>query len=235
MVSEPFPKFSFYRQSPRIPVRQMQEPLLYYIFRYSGLIPLLLGLFFFSRLDRSLRILLLFLTVSFVFELYTYQLYNKGTSNLCAVNVYVQIELLLFCLYFYLLFKDVRWRRVFAFSSSLVLLLCLIMTFFQDCNQYNTFVNGATAISLILTVLAYLWQVIQDVQTEQLDKNPHFYVAMGMLFYSASTLLVFLGVPLLSVDPDAGLMIWRISWLARILLNLFIFMAILIQVRKKAI
>lgn len=202
------------------------------LFKYSGLIPLLIGLFYMRRTVWPLRFIFLFLVVSFGFEEYTSRLAFKQLSNICPMNVYTLMEHSIFSAYLFTLF-DGKWlRRIFLLLAAVVLLVCIGIIWMIGCDLYTSpIIYGSTALFYIIGVLIYLFQCIQHIQEERLDLNPHFYLATGMLFYGASSFLVLITNILFQESPDLSMALWQISWIARILFNIFIIAGVVIQIR----
>ena len=205
--------------------------LFYYIFKYSGVIPVILGLFFWKRTVWPLRFIFLFLVVSYGFETYTFNLALQHKSNLCAMNIYNLAEHIIFTAYLLSIFEHRRSWQVYLGMAILLLLGCIYSIYFYGCDYYNTLAFTSVPIFYVIGSLIYLFQCIQKIQDERLDLNPHFYFATGALFYGASSFLVFITRLIFEDSSGLSAVIWRISWIARILFNIFIIAGVVIQIR----
>lgn len=200
--------------------------MIYHLFQYSNLLPIICGLALWRILPKSLRIITLIPLADFLAEYGSeWAKYSMG-NNLWFFNQYRVVQLLLITWYFSSLFENLRWRRISWITAALLALFGEITTFWVfGWDHYNTLffvVSGAFYISLSM---GFFIQVLRKFPVVGLEKNPHFFINTGLFVFFCVAFVAFTTLALFLHTQTELWMVFRIS---RIFRNIFLAIGLLV-------
>ena len=200
---------------------------------YLTLLPLGIGLFYFKKTDPGLKLLLVYLALSFFVDQIALQYFLKSVNNMLYINLFVLFEK---CLFIYLLFywnlSGKKRRLDFFLLELFIIALWTYYAFFTHTatgkpgiyNQLNVFGTLTSAIIVILAAVS----VIRIVEVgSELFKNPVFWSVTAIFIYAAISLIVISTVFLMPKNA------WSLFLIANIIYYLFLTKAFLVAGNSK--
>ena len=200
---------------------------------YLTLLPLGIGLFYFKKTDPGLKLLLVYLALSFFVDQIALQYFLKSVNNMLYINLFVLFEK---CLFIYLLFywnlSGKKRRLDFFLLELFIIALWTYYAFFTHTatgkpgiyNQLNVFGTLTSAIIVILAAVSVIR--IVEVGSEQF-KNPVFWSVTAIFIYAAISLIVISTVFLMPKNA------WSLFLIANIIYYLFLTKAFLVAGNSK--
>lgn len=162
------------------------------------LIPIVVALMNFRKLNRPLKLFLLYLAVDFLIALFmqtfiwatgTYKDYFKplldkwgihDTNFISIINFLTTFILLGW--YFSSVFKSIRIQKTIKIISALLFTIAIIENFFgHDFRNYDSFNATTYAIFCMALPLFHLWFVYNTMTEVTIRKNPYFWIDIGLL------------------------------------------------------
>lgn len=211
----------------------MTYPILAHVSAASYSIPASIGIWRFRRLEKPMKLLAI-LAVLACIQLGVEFLVAKWIHNNSAETDYYEFVEFWFLWAVYFVFLPKKGYR---------LLLILLGTLFAatwiiriscspDTIGMGSSVNIASRIVLVAVSLVALYSLVTT-GTSRLVEVPVFWVAMGVILYSAGTVMVVgFGPRLLKLGMPYFEMAWRINWLLTIAANLLYAKGLLCRVRQ---
>ncbi len=156
------------------------------------LVPFITGLVLYKRLNKPLRILLIYLAVSFIFNVIGSLLAELGMNNLPGLHFYTMAEVAAIMLYYLYAFEQGRISAWIKATMAIFPIICIInFCFFQSLYEFNTYTRPLGALIVILFTAAYM--VMQTgFKNTQLVKRSGRLVASGFMIYFCSSLFQFI-------------------------------------------
>ncbi len=142
--------------------------------------------------------------------------------NTFLPRYYEALELLMIGWVYYLSFRKKGIRLVVVLLCAFFTIVWLIQV--PHLYESHTVVGSTQILSRIVLVALSLvaFQSIGEVATNRLIEVPLFWVSLGVLLYSAGTLIVFgLGNEILKMGMSYFAAAWSLNWLLSIAANLF--------------
>jgi hypothetical protein len=199
----------------------MAIPVLGQIHFIGYVIPATAGIIRFPRLSRAMRILTLLCVLACIDIAAQYLVALWGMKNYFISDYYRVIEVSLLCVVFYLSTVSKGTRIVLRGLGILFVVIWVVdMIFFRDPDRINSGMAMTSRTFLIVMALATLHSAIKDERSHLLER-PVFWVVMGVVLYSAGTLLVVgLSNQLLALGKVYFDVAWHINWSLLIIANL---------------
>jgi hypothetical protein len=199
----------------------MAIPVLGQIHFIGYVVPATAGIIRFPRLSRAMRILTLLCVLACIDIAAQYLVALWGMKNYFLSDYYRVIEVSLLCVVFYLSSVSKGTRIVLRVLGILfVVIWVLDMIFFRDPDRINSGMAMISRTFLIVMALVTLQSAIKDEKSHLLER-PVFWVVMGVVLYSAGTLLVVgLSNQLLELGVPYFVVAWHINWSLLIIANL---------------
>jgi hypothetical protein len=199
----------------------MAIPVLGQIHFIGYVVPATAGIIRFPRLSRAMRILTLLCVLACIDIAAQYLVALWGMKNYFLSDYYRVIEVSLLCVVFYLSSVSKGTRKVLRVLGILfVVIWVLDMIFFRDPDRINSGMAMISRTFLIVMALVTLQSAIKDEKSHLLER-PVFWVVMGVVLYSAGTLLVVgLSNQLLDLGVPYFVVAWHINWSLLIIANL---------------
>ncbi len=200
----------------------MKIPIFAHIAAGSYLIPAVAGMIQWKDLNRSLKFFTVFSLFAIISIIAEFIMGRMGISNQILSNIYrlVQIECIL---YLYSV-----WTKKTQFQDTLKIAGLMYFVFwFLDVSflpfpkefreHIATVANGIMLIASVM-MLSHIVKVSEETVT----KHSIFWIAIGILIYSAGTIIVLtMSNTILQMGIDYFNMLWHINWGFTIIANIF--------------
>jgi len=205
--------------------------ILYHCSVISFLIPLIPGIGYFKRLDRQMKLLVFLMMAEGITELTTYYLVQILERGFHWVHhLYFPVEYAIFALIFSRWIKSRIYSQLVLYSIFVILIFAVFNSLFlQSLNQLNSYVITMGLIFYTGFTLYVLYQIMNE-DMGRILKNNKFWVATGLLIFSAGDLAYFAFYPL--VNQHYLIAIWAIHAILNITVHIFYSVGIICQGRK---
>lgn len=156
-----------------------------------GLFPLIVGLSKFRKLDKSMRLLLLLLGISFLTDLYSRILGIIGISNLHIFHYYTLIEYTLLAMIFSHWQENRLIVMALRISIPVFYLIWIIAKYsFEEFNKFDNYTTTLEGIILLIASTKTLYSLINNGENEAI-KDYRFWVSSAVLLYFAGNIILF--------------------------------------------
>ena len=199
-----------------------------YVVPATTLIPITAGLVYFKQINKPLRTILIFLSVSFVLNVIGSVLANHGINNLPGLHVYTILELVTVMLYYLYAFEKGEISKWIKLAMLIFPVICIVnFTFFQSIYTFNTFTRPLDAIIIIVFTTAYMTMQSSFKNKELITRSGRL-VAAGFMIYFCSSLFQFIFSNVISkhASKTVKLLIWNMHGTFVLIMYLLIFWAI---------
>jgi hypothetical protein len=186
----------------------------------SILIPVAIILLKRKFLSTELRILTAYVVVTLIrnfFGVTSDILYYTGSGkNFHTLFFYNWHSIVGFYIIAFLYFRLVHHK----YWKIFIIIAFLIFTFFSaleipsgsiteiGTGSFNNYTYTASSLIVLIIVLAYFYQLLQDLKVENITKFPYFWVSVGLLFYFGGNL--FVNLFLIKAAKTTNQMTWGI-------------------------
>ncbi len=185
----------------------------------SILIPVAIILLKRKYLSTELRILTAYVVVTLIrnfFGVTSDILYYTGGDNFNTLFFYNWHSVLGFYIIAFLYFRLLHHN----YWKLFIILACGVFTFFAileipygsitniDTPSFNQYTYTASSLVILIIVLGYFYQLLQDLKVENITKFPYFWVSVGLLFFFGGNL--FVNLFLLKAAKTTNQMTWGI-------------------------
>ena len=158
---------------------------------YSAILPLGLSIFKWKYLSFELKILSVYLLLSFLTDITTLQLAINSINNLPLLYVLTVLEFPLISLIYYKIFRSSYLKRI-------IVAMAITFFFIVIFNLYNEGISNYAALprtveSIIFTVYSIIlfYKMLRSGVDFRIEKNETFWFNGSILVYFAGTLLFF--------------------------------------------
>lgn len=131
-----------------------------------------------------LKLLSPFLLLTFLIEAYANYLYSIGKQNIAIYNFFSAFE---FSFYLFLVSLSIRNKRVkyLAYISALVYIIAAVINilYVQGIREFHSTTYAAGCLILVAFCIYYLYEIFKFPGTGKLERNPAFWICMGLLFF----------------------------------------------------
>ena len=193
---------------------------------FSILLPFLICAYKFKDLSRTLqgRLFLFLTTVLFIKSVLIYVTSTLLIKNIYLYNWFGLIQALCIFGIYCFAYKNHKLKRgTIVLSIIAIVLSFLEPTHFFDINTIMLHRVSQTVCGIfsIIIVLVYFYELIQNLQSEDLLKTPMFWFSAGVLIYSASTIFsyIYTEITFNSANFDVRRSYWIIEFTFRIIFN----------------
>ena len=200
-----------------------------YIVPATTLIPIVTGLVFYKQINRPLRTILIFLSVSFILNVIGSVLANHGINNLPGLHVYTILELVTVMLYYLHAFEKSNIHKWIKVAMVVFPVICIVnFSFFQSIYTFNTFTRPLGAIIIILFTTAYMAMQSSFKNRDLITRSGRL-VAAGFMIYFCSSLFQFIFSNVISKHASkiVKIIIWDMHGTFVLIMYLLIFWAII--------
>lgn len=196
----------------------------------SGALPVIAAMFNYKYLDKTLKIVTLYLLVSFLFDVGFWLVQRTTQNDMPMVHLYLIISLGFFSVIYYRFFIKMIFKRI-SISLSIVALLILLYNALKIW-EYPTVSNTALSIFLIVLSLIGFYQLLNRQEFMYIEKQGIFWINAGILFYSAVNIFFFM--LLFQLPKEVRGNVFVIHSLTNIIANLLYSTGLLCKPQKTA-
>ncbi|MFQ5709956.1 MAG: hypothetical protein ACE5HO_21075 [bacterium] len=191
--------------------------LLLNISSFSILIPVFLGIFFFRRLAKDLKVFLLYLVFSLLVEIINFYLSLKDISNIWVFHFYTLAEYSLLVWVFSFWQKRTELRRILRTSViGFALIWLTAKLFIEDLSSFDSFTASLEGI-LLVGISAYTLYELSKDEASIIYKVPRFWIASAILIYFTGNMMILAFGNTIITEMEKA---WTIQWIVNILTNL---------------
>ncbi len=188
-----------------------------------GLLLLILALkWYYKRIVIPFKFLSFILLSALLLELCTSLIFDYLPNNLFFYHFYNPIEFILYSLFFSSLSIPVKTKKYIRLVIPVYLLTALYLSLFvQKINDNNSYAICLESVIIILYCLLYL-RYINIYQIEnRAERNPYFWITIGILLYFTGSLFLegFLNL-LIKVSVDTARLYYKIGFIFKYLMCL---------------
>lgn len=197
-----------------------------YIVPASTLVPIVAGFIDYKKINKPLRILLIYLCISFIMNVAGNILAEQRINNLPLLHIYTILELISALFYFKYAFSNKKidiWIIIIMISFTIFSILNF--TFIQSLYEFNTYTRPIEAIIIILFSCLYLAD--QNNAQEELSISGR-WVASGFLIYFCSSFFQFIFSNVVSHYSShfVKMIIWNLHATFVLIMYIFFYLAI---------
>lgn len=188
------------------------------------LLPFILAVMYFKRLDKPMLFLFGLITVSLVFEVLIVILIKRHSNTYFLTHFYTIIEFMLISFFYISYFK--RYIKTFYFYVPMPLLLAVSFYEYKvyGLEKFDTFSVLMESVFLICFAMYFFYFVLKNLLIEDLLNSAVFWMNSAVLLYFSGNLFLFsFSDYLIQTDPTKRYILWgTIHSFFNIMFNLFI-------------
>jgi hypothetical protein len=196
---------------------------------FSALLPIVIGWRAWRRLAPPVRWAVIYLTVTFVEEIFMLYWSRSGRSNIWVINLFTPVAAILLGLMFAGWQQRERWRTViYAGTAAFPVFWLIMMMTVEDIRKFPPYSQPVQSL-LVLSVAT--WTLVQRSRhtVSPLTRHPWFWVSIGVLFYFVYLVLLDpFSTLMMKSSPHLVLIAFEINGALVMLMNLFWLRAIVI-------
>lgn len=166
--------------------------ILHYVSSYSGIVPLLVGIYCVKFLQRDMKILLAYFVIAFLVEIFAFILAIVYQTNIWLYNIFILIDYSFFIIVISQWQKKESVKRFLHFSIPIYFLIWIITQInLGSMSQLNNICHSIEAMIFTLVASFTLSQINKDSSGQSFLKNYRFIIVCGILFYFAGNTFLF--------------------------------------------
>ena len=197
----------------------------------SAALPIVMGFFQWRQLENNLKPLLWVSVISLIADAISLVLIRFHSSTWPVLNLFYIVQLVAF---FMALGHQRSIPRLRIFFYGCLCFAAFNFFFIQTPIVLNTYTAYAGGILMIISSLAFLYQLMNELPGENLQALPLFWLAFGVLIYYGGTLFLFLfNNYLVEHLPESHYTIWVLHSALNITKNVFLFTALWVNYKSK--
>ncbi len=195
---------------------------------FSVILPLLLAIWKYHRLNPIQKKLSYLLILFSITELIANILWYQKLNNLPVYHFYTIIEFLcIISIYKDALHKIYPTRLFIVLAVSFSLFCVVNMLFFQSLFMFNSNATTVLGILVISLSLSYFYALLKEVKYTLLERNPMFWLNAGFLIYFSSNLLLFfINNSMFTKADEVSYLVWGLHAIVNFILVIFFTIAI---------
>jgi len=145
---------------------------------------------------------------------------SQEINSLPALHLFTAVQ---FVLLVYILGKALSPLYSIRLLNNLIILFILFVfidaIFLSGINNFSTYSRPLASLILIFLVLSFFYNTLKELKIESLDKEPVFWLNIGVLLYFSGSLFIFLFTNYFQASNEALLTLWGIHAIFNIILN----------------
>ena len=194
----------------------------------------LIGLFKIRKIDQTYYPFILLLWVGLLNEIINTIVINAGYSNAINDNIYGLLESLLITLVFYRMGVFDRYKNVFYYVLSGLLLLWIMINFvFFSIKQFSSYFNIIYSLYVVLLSINMINQLMLR-ERKRLIISPMFLVSIAFIFFfTYKALIEIFWVYGLNASKNFRVEVYRIMTYINLTVNIIYAIAVLWMPRKR--
>ena len=206
------------------------EIILLYIAALSFIAPLTVGAINFKRLNREIRLLFFLMVIVAIVNITTLYLSQVKIEYHWIHHIYTPIEYILLATIFSYWARQKVIKKILIISiPGLVAFSIYNSLFLQNLSELNS--NAITLTQVLYSLItSYTLYVLMTEDYGRIYRNHVFWIASGLLIFSAGDLAYFAFYPM--VRSNLLVAIWAIHAIFNIVVHVFYLIGILCQARQ---
>jgi hypothetical protein len=179
----------------------------------SVTIPLAAGMAKYRYLEKSLKVIVLYLTVAGVVNAIAALLAFHHVRNLPLLHIYTILELICLGVFFYFIFDSKVMGRWLLAVTFIISVFCIVnFLFLQSIYSFNSYTRPLEAIVLIAFAAFYFFIQASRNTVSRWTDQPENWMVTGIVFYFSSALAQFSFSNVVSATTsfDTKMVIWNI-------------------------
>lgn len=195
-----------------------------HVMPWSVLLPIICGLFFYSRLATGGRYMLLYTCMGAVFNLLADYFAGEYRNNMPVFHLYSVFEFTLCALFFRSVFSGTRLSRFFPVAIfSFVVFSVLNIFFIGDIFSFNSYPRTIAAVLIIVFCLIHMYRMLGR-NAEQGGGQSSLTICVGLLLYFSGSLFLFMFSRYLLESRVAIELGWSVH--AALVLTMYVFFTV---------
>ena len=179
------------------------------------------GGFRYRSLPQPLRLLEYLLVFAFIMTIIEWILASQSINTLWAAHISTIVEFVIVLIIFSFWMRHDLSRLVsFGCLIGFIIFWIISKLLFEPFSQFD---GWTAAVSKIIQITFSSIMLVEVIKDSDLDwsKDPRFWVAAGIIIYSAGSLFLFaLFNKMLLISPDRLKFVWSLNWIFSIISNL---------------
>lgn len=161
------------------------------VYCFIGL-ALLIGIIRYRKLGSDQRLLVLLLIITAIVELTSRILWTLKANNMPLFHVFAIVEVLILLSIYRLNFDSPPIKNTIQYVKIALGVFAVInVAFLQKLTTFNSNALTLNSVVLICCGVGYFYQLLRNITIEHLEKNPMFWINVGVLVYFSSSIILF--------------------------------------------
>lgn len=201
----------------------------------SILLPLIIALSRYKRLDLTQKLLTFLVIVCVATELTANIMWFSRMRNLHIYQIFSVLNFN-FILTIFWLNLGVKWKKpLIRFQILFTVFAILNTVYLQDFFSFNSNVTTSSSLIFIALSIIYFSKLLKEVKYSKLEKNPMFWIVSGVIMYYSGTLILFLLGTVFEateVAREVALAAWGLNSIFNMMINTFYSLALWVKQLK---
>ncbi len=191
----------------------------------SVIVPLALAIYQAKHLKSYSRLILILLLFSMMADGLAYFLSRSGINTNWLVNSYLLIQFYFLGMIYFIELKRPRFLMLIVVVFVIYFIISTI--FFYELLDFNTQAHSIAGLILVGISIYYLYNLLKELQSDNIAKVPMFWISFAVLCYYGGTLVLFLLNNLMIYNyPNSYTIFWTFHNICNILKNILIAIAL---------
>jgi hypothetical protein len=202
----------------------MLASIIFYFSLLALICPVVLCLVVYRKTVQGFKVLSWYLIFVFLLNTTSLIMRNLSMINLPLLHCYTIIEFIFIFLFYYYILNGIIKKWMLILLSILFLAFGLLNAIYiQDWYQFNTLPRSIESLVIIILCISCYYNMLSQLKTMSLFKDPVFWVNTGFLIYFSCSLFLFMmSNYILPLNSKLNVVVWIIHALFCDLLYLFI-------------
>lgn len=178
------------------------------ILSYFIIIPILLGVFYYNKLDTNFRILFIYLIITLISSILGNYLAFHAKNNIAYMYIFGVFEFYIFTYLYSRFLNNVINKKIFLFIALIFSILFIFSPIYLfKITEFSAITKLPVLIIFILYSIIYIYTLL--VKDSKFTDDPIFWLSIGVLFYSSCTFLLYATLKYhISLAPLTRIRIW---------------------------
>jgi len=189
----------------------------------SALIPFVFGIISYRKHKLVLvqQLIFILVVITLLTESVVLFLSYFGINNLPIFHLFTIAQFSIYILIMRKGCKPFLSRSFFHGIFFLFIIFALLDAFWlNNLYSFNNYSRPVASLFLIFFALCFFYKTLKELKIQSLEREPLFWLSMGMLIYFSCSLFVFLFTNYVKTSNEALFTIWNINAIFNIILNL---------------
>ncbi|MBC8753259.1 hypothetical protein H2O64_01165 [Kordia sp. YSTF-M3] len=202
---------------------------------FAVILPLLIAVWKYHRLDKVQRKLVYLLITILVVESISNVLWYQKINNLPVYHFYSIIEFILIVNIYKDELKKLFPKRFFYLLIAVFTIFSIVnMCYFQNLTTFNSNVTTLLGFLVIFLSLSYFYALLKEVKYSSLEQNPMFWINAGFLIYFSSNLILFfINNSMFATADESSRLVWGLHAIVNIVLTFFYTISICLNPKQQ--